>query len=43
MRAARISGFGGPEVFAVTDIPTPGQSAALPNALAISFRIIALF
>ena len=28
---------------ALTDIPTPGQSAALPNALAISFRIIALF
>ena len=28
---------------ALTDIPTPGQSAMLPNALAISFRIIALF
>jgi porin len=28
---------------AVTDIPTPGQNAALPNAFAISFRIIALF
>ena len=28
---------------ALTDIPTPGQNATLPNALAISFRIIALF
>lgn len=27
MRAARISGFGGPEVFAVTDIPTPEPAA----------------
>ncbi|HWD01964.1 MAG TPA: zinc-binding dehydrogenase [Amycolatopsis sp.] len=27
MKAARISGFGGPEVFAVTDIPTPEPAA----------------
>jgi porin len=28
---------------ALTEIPTPGMNAQIPNALAISFRIIALF
>lgn len=27
----------------LTEIPTPGQNAAIPNALALTFRIIVLF
>lgn len=28
---------------ALTEIPTPGQSASIPNALALSLRVIVLF
>ena len=28
---------------ALTDIPTPGQNQSIPNAFALTFRMIALF